>query len=119
MKKAIGLLAAVGVAGSLLLGTGVSAWPADCGSGRVCLYDYYDFVGQLGWRSAGNGISNISSANDNKMASWSNHTGTNAAWYDKVNANGGCWTMGAQSQNSALAIWERDTASSWKTDGGC
>ncbi|WP_084515758.1 peptidase inhibitor family I36 protein [Microbacterium luticocti] len=95
------------------------AYPADCTGGKVCLYDYYDFVGQLGWRAAGVSLANISSANNDKMASWANSTSTNAAWYEGLNGSGTCHTMSKQSQNSALDIFTRDTASSWKTNGGC
>ncbi len=110
---------ALAFAGGIVGTSAAYAYPSNCTGGKVCLYDYYDFVGQLGWRAAGVGLQNISSANNDAMASWANSTGTNAAWYKGLNGQGQCFTMRAASQNSALSIFDRDTASSWKTTRGC
>lgn len=119
MKKALVLLAFVAVTGSLLVGGSANAWSTYCSSGRVCLFDYNDYVGPLGWRNAGNPLENISAGNNDKMASWENHTSTNAAWYRDANGSGPCHNMMAGTRFAAEPLLDRDTASSWKTTRGC
>lgn len=118
-KKALTLMAtAVLLAGGLLSSPAAAGTGDDCPSGAACLYDYYNFDGLLGWRNPGMPRTAISSANNDKMASWINKMSTNGAWYKDV-SGGPCFTMGANTVNSALSIFDRDTASSWKTTGGC
>ena len=119
MRKAFALLAAVFVIGTGAIGTSAQAWPGDCGSGRVCLYDSYDYVTQLGWRSTGFAQQNISSTNNDRMASWANHTSKNGAWYSNSNAGGDCTDMNSGVQNPALGILSRDKASSWRGTANC
>lgn len=69
----VGVLAVSGVAAA-------SAYPASCASAQVCVYDNINYSTQLGWRSEGFALQDISSGNNDKVSSWSNHTGTNAAW---------------------------------------
>lgn len=62
---------------------------------------------------------NISSTNNDKMARWANSTTSAAAWYTDANGGGACHSMAKQSQLASLDVFTRDTASSWKTNGGC
>lgn len=119
LKTGFAVLAITAVlAGGVTATTAVAGTGADCPSSRVCLYDYYSFDGLLGYRAAGMTRTAISASNNDKMASWINKMTTNAAWYPEV-TGGPCYTMAANSTDSALLIGWRDTASSWKTTGGC
>lgn len=116
-------LAVVAITGSLAgTAAGTAAFAgtgADCPSSHVCLYDYYGFDGFLGSRATGMARTSISAANNDKLASWINKsTTTNAAWYPEK-SGGPCYTMARNSTDSTMAIGFRDTASSWKTNGGC
>lgn len=106
-------LVGIGAGTAAVAGTG-----SNCPRGNVCLYDYYGFDGFLGSRAAGMARTNISAANNDKVASWINKSTTNAAWYPET-SGGPCYTMAANNTDSAMSIGFRDTASSWKTAGGC
>ncbi len=119
LKTAFAVLAITTVlAGTVTATSAVAGSGADCPSSNVCLYDYYNFDGLLGYRPSGMSRTSISSTNNDKMASWINKMTTKAAWYPEY-SGGPCYTIAENSTDSALAIGWRDTASSWKTTGGC
>ena len=95
------------------------AGSSSCPSARVCLYADNNFSSLLGYRSAGGGRVNISSASDNQMDSWENKTATNARWYHDPNGGGKCVTMSHNSEDANINFLDSDTASSWATDGSC
>jgi hypothetical protein len=121
MRKAIALLAVAFIIGTGAIGSSASAadWPDDCGSGRVCLYDYNNFDTQLGWKSTGFALTDISATNNDRMASWANHTSKNGAWYSNASGGGDCTDMNSGVQNAALGILSRDKASSWRGNKNC
>lgn len=112
------IVSAVVLSGTVIAPAAMAGTGSDCPNGQVCLYDYYSYDGLLGTRAPGMSRTAISAANNDKLASWINKTTTNAAWYREV-SGGDCFTMAKNSTDSAMAIGFRDTASSWKTTGGC
>lgn len=103
---------------------GAGAAPAtaalsECPSGTVCLFKDSNFSGLLGYRSGGNGLVNISYANNDEMSSWANKSNWDAAWYSDANGGGSCYDMDSQSTNSYVGYWFNDRASSWRTNTGC
>lgn len=121
-KSVIARIAAIGLAVGSLGAAGavaVQAYPADCGSGRVCVYDNINYGTQLGWRSEGFALQDVSSGNNDKMSSWSNHTGTNGAWYADSSGGGFCFQMNEFTSNPDVGWPWNDIMSSWKGNGGC
>lgn len=119
IKKALTILAAtLMLAGAAVATPAVAGTGSDCPSATACLYDYYNFDTLLGYRASGMSRTSISSTNNDKMASWINKMSNNGAWYPET-SGGPCYTMAKNSTDSALAVGWRDTASSWKTTGGC
>jgi len=111
---------AVVLVGSFGVATGAaSAWGSCNTSGRVCLFRNTSGSVELGWRSAGGGLVNISSGNRNEMSSWKNSSGTNAAYYHGLNGGGTCRTMSANSNSNYVGDSNNDQAESWRTNRGC
>ncbi len=106
-------LASLGVAGAQV----AQAYPASCTSGQICVYNNINYSSQLGWRSGGFALQNISSANNDKMSSWSNHTTTKACWYTDANGGGSAINMPGSTSNSNVGSTVNDTMSSWKGSG--
>lgn len=90
-----------------------------CPSNMVCLYDHAGFSGLLGYRAAGQSTMNVSTPSNDRMTSWENKSSSNAAWYSDANGSGKCHTMAARSENAEVGWWDKDTLSSWRTNGGC
>lgn len=90
-----------------------------CPDSRVCLFDSTDYVGLLGFRVPGQGLADLSAANDNRMESWINRTSTHAAWYDDRNGGGTCNEMYPLTGKSDVGFFARNGASSMRTDRGC
>ena len=120
-KNKIALAATFLVAGSLLtMGSAAMAGnSAFCTSAWVCVYEDSGFSKGMGWRSAGFSLQNVSTANNDKMSSWENRTGTYARWYVDINGGGACHPMAPYSEVSNLYLWENDTMSSWAGNGTC
>ncbi len=116
-KKLIARGAAIllGVSSLAMVGVGAAvAYPGDCTSNRVCVYDNADFNTQLGWRAPGFALTNVSSGNNDKMSSWANSSSGNACWYIDVGGAGGGIDMPKHSQNSYVGATLNDKMSSWK-----
>lgn len=104
------------VLGSLGL-VGVSAANAavaSCSSGRVCVYDNINYGTQLGWRTGGFALQDVSSGNNDKMSSWSNNSGLNACWYQNSNGGGWAFQMNQYTDNANVGTLWQDRMSSWK-----
>lgn len=61
----------------------------------------------------------MASINQDKTASWANRSNYNGAWYKSLNGGGTCFDMIAHGDDRTLSIFNRDTASSWRTNHGC
>jgi hypothetical protein len=105
-------LGSVGVAAA-------EAYPKSCASGRVCLYDNINYSAELGWRSAGFARTDITSGNNDKMSSWSNHTTQDGAWYSDAHGGGFCFNLENKHSNPDIGFPWNDSASSWKGNGSC
>ncbi|WP_313555223.1 peptidase inhibitor family I36 protein [Miniimonas arenae] len=90
-----------------------------CGSSLACIYIDPAWVGLLGTKSGGSGLSNVSSGADNKTSSWENKTGSNGAWYTLANGTGSCFAMPKGSEVSSIPFPNYDKLTSWKVNGGC
>ena len=113
---------AVGVALAIVAANATT--PAQAGSNlcptaRVCIYVHENFVGLLGYRSAGGGLLNLSTGAQNEMSSWENKTSTDASWFTGLGGNGTCRTMLKNSEKSLVVIDYNDLMKSWRTDQGC
>jgi Peptidase inhibitor family I36 len=121
MKLSTNLAVAVAI-GSAISGAGVvaaQAYPASCTSGQVCLYDNVGYGTELGWRGTGFHLQDISSGNNDRMSSWSNHTTSDGAWYQNPGGGGYCFTMAHLTSDSNVGALWNDQASSWKGDSSC
>ncbi len=110
------LAAGIGLSGAALV---AEAGSNLCASNRVCVYVDANFSGLMGTRSPGGALVNVSSLNNDKMSSWENKTGTNAAFYYGVNGTGTCVTMKAGYEHHYVGAGANDQMSSWRTDRGC
>ncbi len=90
------------------------AYPADCASTHVCVYDNANFGSQLGWRVQQFALQDVSTGNNDKMSSWSNHSVYNACWYSDISGGGTSHQMNQYSSNSYVGLWDNDSMSSWK-----
>jgi hypothetical protein len=102
-----------------LVGSAHAGNSAFCTSARVCVYEDSGFSKGMGWRSAGFALQNVTLANNDKMSSWENRTGTYARWYVDISGGGACHPMAPYSEVANLYFWENDTMSSWAGDGTC
>jgi len=91
-----------------------------CPSARACIYVNSGFVGLLGTKSGGSGLTNVSAGANDTTSSWENKTGSNGAWYFDQNGGGNCRTMTAGTEISKLSNFgSADELSSWKMNGTC
>jgi hypothetical protein len=121
MKSRRRIFGSILVLGALVLGSS-SAFAANsqyCTGTWVCVYTDSNWGAPMGWRSAGFALQDISLANNDKMSSWENRTGTSARWYTDANGGGACHTMAKFSEVGNLLPWENDTMSSWSGTRGC
>ncbi len=118
-KMAVALFAAVGVVGSIFVGPTAFASIDECAVGVTCLWDYSNYDTYIGSRPPGGGVRNVSSGANDRTASWANRSAGDAAWYTDANAGGRCFNMLSHTRNPELAFLDRDTLSSWKTNGNC
>lgn len=123
-KKLLVRLASIGGAIALSLGfaavQSAEAGYSDCQANQVCVWRDMNYVIFLGWRSPGGGLVNVSDANKNKMSSWGNRTGRNAAWYYNPSGGSPCVTMAAGlSASYVYTNAHNDQMESWRTDRGC
>lgn len=108
-----------------LVGFGTSLQDADAGSNlcpanKVCIYVDHEWVGLLGYRSAGLGLQNVTTKSNDRTSSWENKTATNARWFHDANGAGTCRTMIAQSElNITWYGGDNDKLTSWATNGAC
>jgi len=112
----------IGIAVAIAIGTSTTPAHAGselCPSSRVCIYVDENFIGLLGYRSAGGGLVNLSSGAINKMSSWENLTSTDASWYTEFSGVGDCRTMGAGLEKALVVTGYNDRMKSWRTDHGC
>lgn len=114
----------LGVSAAALLVAGLAAPSAHAGSSlcpasRVCIYSNNNYVGLLGYRTAGLGVMNVSSGANDKMSSYENKTGTNARWYHDANAKGSCVNMLAHKSDNDINIIDDNELTSWATNGAC
>ena len=105
--------AAVAVPGTAFAGSNL------CGPNLVCIYDNANFGAMLGSLGPGYARRDISAGNNDKLSSWENKTGTNAAWYEHGGGGGQCHNMLAYRESSYVGFWDNDEASSWQTNGSC
>ena len=71
-------------------------------------------------KTAGTGLSNIPTNQNDALSSWINNSTRRGAWYQHANGGGACHTMGTRSY--ATYNWldgTNDTMSSWRMNGGC
>ena len=116
-KRFVARIAAIGLAVSALGAAGsvaASAAPADCSSGRVCIYDGVNYGTQLGWRNGGFALENVSVGNADRMSSWSNNSVKNACWYININGGGTGLQMNQYTNNPDVGWFWQDSMSSWK-----
>jgi hypothetical protein len=121
MKLRMKLLVAASI-GCALAASGVvaaQAYPASCTSNQVCLYDNASYGSELGWRSGGFAQQDISSGNNDRMSSWSNHSIYNAAWFQNPFGGGYCFSMNQYTSDANVGLLWNDTASSWRGTGAC
>jgi len=107
LALAVGAISAAGI-------TAAQAYPADCSSGRVCIYLNSNYGVQLGWRTGGFALQDVSSGNNDKMTSWSNHSVYNACWYTDANGAGVGLQMNQYTSNANVGFPWNDQMSSWK-----
>jgi len=104
------------VAGSIAVGQASSA-ANHCDSSKVCLWGTDAYTVKLGTRSAGGGLSNLTTTKTkNETASWGNDTGTDACLYDNIDGGGQAWELDSFNSNY-LGTFDRDRGESWKTNG--
>ncbi|WP_345526383.1 peptidase inhibitor family I36 protein [Nocardioides endophyticus] len=92
-----------------------------CASNRACIFDDNNFQDRIGSRAAEGGRVDVSSGNNDRMDSWKNNTGTNAAWYyNFVDENSdNCRNMPKNDSDGNVGVFNSDELSSWRTDRGC
>ncbi len=90
-----------------------------CPASTACIYTDNNYVGLLGTKSGGSGLSNVSSGANDKTDSWENKTSRNGAWYYDANAGGNCHNMTSGTQNPNLGVFPSDELSSWRMNGSC
>jgi hypothetical protein len=108
----------------LAVATAIAPTASQAGSGlcpanRVCIYDHADWVSLLGYRKAGGGTTNLSSASNDKMSSWENKTGTHGAWFTDANGGGWCRTLHRNEELNYVSRDLNDAMSSWRTSSAC
>lgn len=121
MKNSRKIIGSALVLGALVLGNS-GAFAANsqyCTGTWVCVYADSNWGSPMGWRSAGFNLQDVSLANNDKMSSWENRTGTSARWYTDASGGGACHTMTKYSEVGNLLPWENDTMSSWSGTRGC
>jgi hypothetical protein len=119
MKGILGVIAGcvvAVVAGALSTG---SAGSSLCPSSRACIYTDNNYIGLLGYKSGGSGLSNVSAGANDKTDSWENKTSSNGRWYYDVNAGGNCYNMASHTENPNLGWAPSDELSSWAMNGLC
>lgn len=118
MKKAmLGRVAAVVIGVGALGAAGAvatQAYPATCTTNQVCVYDNTNYGTELGWRTGGFTLQDVSSGNNDKMSSWSNHSVYNACWYTGSNGSGTGLRMNQYTSNPDVGFPWNDSMSSWK-----
>ncbi|WP_250035713.1 peptidase inhibitor family I36 protein [Paractinoplanes maris] len=119
MKVRVGLMLAITALSGLAWAAPAAASESECLSNRVCLFGNNDFDWLLSMRGAGYGNYNLISSVNDKMDSWINRTGTNAAGYSNANGSGDCQTFHSNSKDNNVNFANSDEVSSWKTNGGC
>lgn len=109
------------LAGTTVLAAGASVGASEplCLKNRVCIFDGTDYAGLLGSRRPGLGLMNVSSTANDKMDSWKNQTGRNAAWYHDVDGDDRCVNMKRRSRDPNINFYDSDELSSWRTNRGC
>jgi hypothetical protein len=111
----------IGAAAVAAVGTAAPAFAGSsaCPSDAVCIYDDTDYRQMLGYRTAVDGLRNISSTNNDKMSSWENKKYQDAAWYTDTNGQGDCLNMPSRRQLANVGFFDNDEASSWRTNAPC
>jgi len=104
---AVGSIGAAGAAAA-------AAYPASCTSNQVCVYDNTNYGTELGWRSGGFPLQDVSSGNNDKMSSWSNHSVLNACWYTNSDGGGVGHQMNQYTSDPDVGLVWNDQMSSWK-----
>lgn len=115
------LIAGAMVAGTVLMVPAVSqAASSECTGSNTCLFGNNDFDYYLTGKGENQGFSNLTSAQDNRMDSWINRSGSYSSC-GKANANGGGdgQTFARNSNDSNVNTFNSDEVSSYKTNGSC
>jgi hypothetical protein len=116
----VGGLAALAVVGAIAGGAATQTAQAGgglCSVNQVCIFNQTAFSGELGWLGPGNGITNVSSAANDKMKSWQNRTTEDARWYVNADGRGSCYNMPHNTGHSTAEF--PNELSSWATNGAC
>lgn len=112
VRSRLGLLAVtttLTAAGALTVAVSSASAEQACQANITCVYaggvghDGGSYEVQLGTRSPGTGLANISESNRNRLSSWKNRSNTGARFYYDTTQNGlgTCVSMRAFSQASA------------------
>ncbi|WP_309617106.1 peptidase inhibitor family I36 protein [Salinibacterium sp.] len=94
--------------------TAATAAPSDCPTNAVCIYDNANYGAQLGWRTGGFGLQDVSAGNNDKMSSWANNSVYNACWYGSTLGSGSACQMNQYSQNPDIGWPYGDSMTSGK-----
>jgi hypothetical protein len=114
------LIAAAILSAAVVAPTAAQAGSALCPAARACIYIDRDFVGLLGTKSGGSGLTNVSSSANDRTSSWENKTTSNGAWFFDVNGGGNCRDMRRGTELAALSNFgSADELSSWRMTGLC
>jgi hypothetical protein len=120
LKSKIGTLVIAGIVGAgALLAAPAQAGSTLCPAKMNCIYQDLNYGGLLGYRGTNVPTFNLSAPSNDKMTSWENKMGNNAAWYEDAGGSGLCHTMPKNSFNPNVPSNQNDKMSSWKTTGGC
>lgn len=90
-----------------------------CNTGRVCLYGNTSWEWKIGDRAEGGGLATLGGTYNDQMDSYRNITATNARVHANSDGSGDCVNVPRNSNDSNLAVWNDNEASSWRTDRGC
>ena len=108
------------VAGAGLVSAGTAVAGSDlCDNNYGCIYDENDFVGLIGKKAGGAGMSNVPPSVNDSMESWENKATISGCWYEHANGGGTQFDLPAESEDNNLGWTLADELSSWRMSGIC
>lgn len=111
---------AAGIAGISAANASLPGAPTCGGSSlHVCIYSNNDYVGLIGDRAPGGGVTNVAANYNDTMDSWWNETDTHGRWYYNANGTGTCSNLKKSSRDANIGVFPSDELSSWATNGLC